>query len=361
MKHLLTKSNIHRLNIVLLLIIFNVCAIAETKVYEQVLEDRPVQMIERVPPQYPTLALFKRTEGWVKVAFTITTDDEVTDVSVVDAEPKNVFEHAATEAVKKFKLLAPIKNGKRVEQRAAQLIEFVIPDEVKQLEQDYAQRGFMDGISAEDVIEMHEIAELPDDVMMVIKDMTIQSNIETDLESKVELVLHAMPDKTGRPESVEVVRNSFGENDLTLDFDFLKRATLASARDAYERFNGYYNPDYKIIMAKNQPPTMYSIFEAKSMPVPEYSQDFTLNARLVIGQTGEVEEIKEATFFGEKVDPVLVSLLLDGINFTEARKNYEAVADEIDFKVLFSLVQKKDVELIKKDWLKSLNNQNRSQ
>ncbi|MCW8869936.1 MAG: energy transducer TonB, partial [Proteobacteria bacterium] len=59
---------------------------------EQKLEDRPVQIIERVPPEYPTLALFKQTEGWVKVIFTLTADNEVTDVSVVDAEPKNVFD-----------------------------------------------------------------------------------------------------------------------------------------------------------------------------------------------------------------------------------------------------------------------------
>lgn len=356
MKHQMTQFNIHRLRIVLLLIIFNVCATAETKTSEQVLEDRPVQIIERVPPEYPTLALFKQTEGWVKVIFTLTADNEVTDVSVVDAEPKNVFDHAAMEAIKKFKLLAPIKNGKRIDQRATQLIEFEIPDEVKQLQQDYAKRSFMGGISAEDVIESQEIALLPDDVMMVIKDMSIQSNIETDQESKRELVLRVMPDKTGRPASVEVVRNSFGEKELEMDFDFLKRMTLASARESYDRFNGYYNPDYKIIMAKDQPPTMHSIFEARSMPVPAYSQDFTLNARLLIDESGQVESIKEATFFGEAVDPVLVSLLLDGINFTEARKNYKAVKDEVDFKVVFSLVQKSDVEVIKKEWMAQIEN-----
>jgi TonB family C-terminal domain len=356
----MNKKKDNYLNVMIIVLMsFGVTAQAqEVEQNEHVLKDRPVQMIERVPPEYPTLALFKRTEGWVKVAFTLTADNDITDVSVVDAEPKNVFEHAATEAVKKFKLLAPIKNGKRVEQRAAQLIEFEIPDEVKQLEQDYAKRGFMNGISAEDVIEMHEIAELPDDVMMVIKDMIIQSNIETDLESKVELLLRVKPDKTGRPESIEVVRNSLGEKELAIDIDFLKRATLASARDAYERFNGYYNPDYKITMAKNQPPGMFSVFEAKSMPVPEYSQDFVLNARLVIDETGQVESIKEATFFGEAVDPVLVSLLLDDINFTEARKNYEAVKDEVELKVVFSLVQKSDVEAIKKERMTEMKAQN---
>lgn len=356
MKHQMTQFNIHPLCIVLLLIIFNVCAIAETKTSEQVLEDRPVQIIERVPPEYPTLALFKQTEGWVKVIFTLTADNEVTDVSVVDAEPKNVFDHAAMEAIKKFKLLAPIKNGKRVDQRATQLIEFEIPDEVKQLQQDYAKRSFMGGISAEDVIEAQEIALLPDDVMMVIKDMSIQSNIETDQETKLELVLKVMPDKTGRPASGEVVRNSFDEDELAIDIEFLKRVNLASARDAYDRFNGYYNPDYKITLAKNQPSSMFSAFEAKSMPIPAYSQDFVLNTRLVIDETGQVESIKEATFFGEAVDHVLVSLLLDGINFTEARKNYKAVKDDVEFKVVFSLVQKSDVEVIKKEWMAQIEN-----
>lgn len=338
------------------LLLFGHYSMAQALEVEQKLEDRPVQIIERVPPEYPTLALFKQTEGWVKVVFTLTADNEVTEVSVVDAEPKNVFDHAAMEAIKKFKLLAPIKNGKRVDQRATQLIEFEIPDEVKQLQQDYAKRSFMGGISAEDVIEAQEIALLPDDVMMVIKEMSIQSNIETDQESKLELVLRVMPDETGRPASVEVVRNSFGDDELVIDIDFLERVTLASARESYERFNGYYNPDYKIIMAKDQPPTMYSIFEARSMPVPAYSQDFVLNTRLVIDETGQVESIKEATFFGEAVDPVLVSLLLDGINFTEARKNYKEVKDEIDFKVVFSLVQKSDVEAIKIEHMAAAEN-----
>ena len=78
MKHQMTQFNIHSLCVVLLLMIFNVCATADIKTSEQVLEDRPVQIIERVPPEYPTLALFKQTEGWVKVIFTLTADNAVT-------------------------------------------------------------------------------------------------------------------------------------------------------------------------------------------------------------------------------------------------------------------------------------------
>lgn len=87
--------------------------------------DRGVAPLVRVNPDYPRRALERGIEGWVHVRFTITAAGTVKDLVVVDAEPKGVFDEAATKAVLRWRYNPRVENGVAVERVGEQtLIRF---------------------------------------------------------------------------------------------------------------------------------------------------------------------------------------------------------------------------------------------
>jgi protein TonB len=71
--------------------------------------------IVKVAPQYPRRAAQKGIEGYVVVEFTVSKLGTVTDPKVIEANPPNIFNRAAINAVKKFKYKPKIEDGKAVE------------------------------------------------------------------------------------------------------------------------------------------------------------------------------------------------------------------------------------------------------
>lgn len=87
--------------------------------------DRGVAPLVRVNPDYPRRALERSIEGWVHVRFTITAAGTVKDLVVVDAEPKRVFDEAASKAVLRWRYNPRVENGVAVERVGEQtLIRF---------------------------------------------------------------------------------------------------------------------------------------------------------------------------------------------------------------------------------------------
>jgi len=81
--------------------------------------------VVRTDPDYPLSALRRRTEGWVKVQFSITATGMVGDAIVVDAAPENVFEAAALKAIGRWRYEPKVVNGVPVERAGMQtLIRF---------------------------------------------------------------------------------------------------------------------------------------------------------------------------------------------------------------------------------------------
>ncbi len=78
----------------------------------------------RIPPRYPMRAASRRIEGWVKVEFTITKNGTVKDADVVDSQPSSIFNRAALQAIAKWKFKPKVVDGKPVEQRAVQILQF---------------------------------------------------------------------------------------------------------------------------------------------------------------------------------------------------------------------------------------------
>lgn len=65
----------------------------------------------RVPPQYPIRAAERGIEGWVVLSFTITAIGTVENPTVLDAQPKRIFDRAAIRALKKWKYRPRIVDG----------------------------------------------------------------------------------------------------------------------------------------------------------------------------------------------------------------------------------------------------------
>jgi protein TonB len=89
--------------------------------------------IVRIEPQYPREALLRGIEGWVRLDFTIREDGSVCDVSVVKAEPSNIFNRNAVRAVLRWKFKPRIIDGRPVPRKGQQTIEFRLDQEVTTL------------------------------------------------------------------------------------------------------------------------------------------------------------------------------------------------------------------------------------
>lgn len=86
--------------------------------------DNEVVPLVRIPPKYPRVAARRGIEGVVTVQFIITKDGTVRDAKVIEANPSNVFNDEAIEAVLKWKFKPKLVEGQAVERQATQDIEF---------------------------------------------------------------------------------------------------------------------------------------------------------------------------------------------------------------------------------------------
>ncbi|MGB5851684.1 MAG: energy transducer TonB [Rhodanobacter sp.] len=81
-------------------------------------------LVKAVAPHYPPAAVRSRQQGWVVVSFTVGTDGKPVDVTVVDAQPRRVFDRAAMDAVERYEFKPALRNGVPVPSARQQRIEF---------------------------------------------------------------------------------------------------------------------------------------------------------------------------------------------------------------------------------------------
>lgn len=79
-----------------------------------VMSDGDALPVVKVTPVYPTRAAERGIEGHVLVEFTIDKLGRVVDVSIVDADPRGVFDRAALKAVERFRYKPRVVNGKAI-------------------------------------------------------------------------------------------------------------------------------------------------------------------------------------------------------------------------------------------------------
>jgi protein TonB len=79
--------------------------------------DGEARPIVRVNPKYPIGAARDGIEGWVMLVFDINAIGEVVNISIIDSQPKRIFDKAARQALKKWKYKAKSIDGKNISQQ----------------------------------------------------------------------------------------------------------------------------------------------------------------------------------------------------------------------------------------------------
>jgi protein TonB len=90
--------------------------------------DQPPQKVFQSKPVYPYKAQQRNIEGYVKVKLLVREDGSVGEVSVLDAQPKGLFDSAALKAVPQWKFRAGVIDGEPVPSWVVTTIRFTLND-----------------------------------------------------------------------------------------------------------------------------------------------------------------------------------------------------------------------------------------
>tara|TARA_B100001059_G_scaffold57050_1_gene52219 strand:- start:93546 stop:94127 length:582 start_codon:yes stop_codon:yes gene_type:complete len=84
--------------------------------------DTSATPVVRVEPRFPVAALRDGISGWVKLSFSIDESGAVTDVQVLQAEPRGVFDREAVRALRRWKYQPQVIDGKAIRQTNLQVV-----------------------------------------------------------------------------------------------------------------------------------------------------------------------------------------------------------------------------------------------
>jgi TonB family protein len=96
----------------------------QRKLSSEIVQAKTLKRVREVPPVYPRDAERQKISGWVDVEFTVAADGSTQDLVVRGAEPRQMFDQAAVDAVKRWRFEPIMRNGAAVAQRAAVRIRF---------------------------------------------------------------------------------------------------------------------------------------------------------------------------------------------------------------------------------------------
>jgi TonB family protein len=99
---------------------------ADAEFRRNVISAGSLQRTRTVPAVYPEGPRRRGVTGWVDLQFTVTVTGTVEDVTVVGAEPADVFDAAAVTAVRGWRFAPVVRSGNAVPQRAATRLRFDI-------------------------------------------------------------------------------------------------------------------------------------------------------------------------------------------------------------------------------------------
>ncbi len=101
-------------------------AVPAAKMSSSAIASTDAQLIESVPPEYPSLALARRMEGRVVVEMLIDADGNVERAKVVQAGPTHAFDQSALAAISKWKFRPATSQGQAIETRVQKTFDFAL-------------------------------------------------------------------------------------------------------------------------------------------------------------------------------------------------------------------------------------------
>jgi periplasmic protein TonB len=101
-------------------------AVAPAVQVNDIVSANTLERLKYVEPEYPLGARAQGTSGWVDLAFDVQTDGTVGGVAVLASEPKDVFDHAAVAALRKWRYRPVLRDGQAIVRRARLRIRFTV-------------------------------------------------------------------------------------------------------------------------------------------------------------------------------------------------------------------------------------------
>jgi protein TonB len=92
--------------------------------YEIAEIDGPLAPLAQAPPVYPLRAKRMGIEGWVKINFIVTEKGTVSQITIVEAQPKNTFEQSVIRSVSSWRFSPGTVGGIPVKTRVKTTIKF---------------------------------------------------------------------------------------------------------------------------------------------------------------------------------------------------------------------------------------------
>lgn len=99
-------------------------AAREQSAQSNIVSAASLKRVRMVNPVYPETARKRGVEGWVELAFTVMPNGSVDDVEVRNASPADIFDDAATRAIRQWRFEPIERNGEKVAQRAMVRLRF---------------------------------------------------------------------------------------------------------------------------------------------------------------------------------------------------------------------------------------------
>jgi TonB family protein len=101
-------------------------ALAQQQFLANVVTANELSLVKAVKPEYPRKAEQNGIEGWVELEFTVAETGAVTDVAILNASPRGVFDHAAAGALAQWRYKPIMRDSKAIAQRARIRIRFTL-------------------------------------------------------------------------------------------------------------------------------------------------------------------------------------------------------------------------------------------
>ncbi|PVZ72388.1 energy transducer TonB [Pelagibaculum spongiae] len=76
------------------------------------------------PPVFPSKALRRKIEGFVTLSFTVTKSGRISNIKIIESDPKRIFDREAIKAIRKWKFQPKKLAGQAVESQFTQKLEF---------------------------------------------------------------------------------------------------------------------------------------------------------------------------------------------------------------------------------------------
>ena len=295
-----------------------VCLIEYQTARTQGVVTNQLKPIVTIAPEYPTQAFLKRIEGFVDVEFIVDANGSVKNVRVVRAEPENIFNQAAKQAILRYKFSPQMVDNVAIEQVATLRIKFKISPELLS--------------KKTTLLELFATEKPTDRPFLAVYDLKID---------KIK--------KTNKFTDVLVVDTKDGINDELLvwqdvaqkipNFQIIQSKIIKQAKSDFLKSHGAFNQYQKLCLEKTCPPILLS--QLNSLPFKGVVDFIKLKVELTIDNLGNVNNYKVKKAPRKYKNSSALEVMISQLKFLPATNNNKAITTKITVNIrAFSASQK---------------------